>query len=528
MPFLQANNISHQFSNGDVIFENLSCVMTHSRVGLIGSNGAGKSLLASILLKLAAPYKGTVSEPKDFVFYQQQTDQAFQDIETIVEFLGVSKVLDALKKIASGDCDPYWFDVVGDSWSLEQQLKDDLLQLGLPQEPEFRCEKLSGGQRAKLLLWKAFDSECELLVLDEPSNHLDRESKQWLMDAMQRFEGGILLISHDRELLRNMNEIWELSTLGLRTFGGNYDDYTAQSEAEKKAVERQLNHNLKQQKLLEKQAQRNRDKAEQRAAQGAKQRKSGSQPKILMDAKKGKATANMANRLKNESVRRTHLDDKAQQLEARYARSKPQSLYLGQSDVRSKRVLSVIQGKLPFSEHEPITFQLYSNSKLYLEGKNGIGKSTLLNVLRGYQTLVDGELQVSAPVCYLDQHFGAIERSLSMLDNLTKACPHLNESEARTLLAGIGFRRNSVNRIAQVLSGGEKMKLAMLMVSHQFNQPILLLDEPDNHLDIESKVMLAKALMQYQGGYILVSHDQDFVHESGVNQSLRLSAPQSL
>jgi ATPase subunit of ABC transporter with duplicated ATPase domains len=480
-----------------------------------------------MLLKLTVPYEGTVSEPKSFVFYQQQTNQRFNDDETIAEFLGVSKVLDALKKVESGGCDPHWFEVVGDNWNLEQHLKDDLLRLGLPPQPDFLCEQLSGGQRAKLLLWQAFDSECDLLVLDEPSNHLDYESKQWLMDAMQRFKGGILLISHDRELLRNMNEIWELSTLGLRAFGGNYDDYAAQNEVEQKAVERQLNHNLKQQKRLEKQAQRNREKAEQRAAQGAKQRKSGSQPKILMDAKKGKATANMANRLKNESVRRTHLDDKAQQLEVRHARSKPQSLYLGQSDVRSKRVLSVMQGKLPFSEHEPITFQLYSNNKLYLEGKNGIGKSTLLNVLRGTQSLVDGELQVSTPVCYLDQHFGAIERSLSMLDNLTKACPHLNESEARTLLAGIGFRRDSVNRSARVLSGGEKMKLAMLMVSHQLNQPILLLDEPDNHLDIESKVILAKALAKYQGGYILVSHDLDFVHESGIEQSLKLSALQT-
>jgi ATPase subunit of ABC transporter with duplicated ATPase domains len=527
MPYLQASNISHQFSNGDAIFENLSCVMTDSRVGLIGSNGAGKSLLAAMLLKLTAPYEGTVSEPKSFIFYQQQTEHRFNDGETIAEFLGVSKILGALKKVESGDCDPYWFEVVGDNWNLEQHLKDDLLRLGLPPQPDFLCEQLSGGQRAKLLLWQAFDSERELLVLDEPSNHLDYESKQWLMDAMQHFNGGILLISHDRELLRNMNEIWELSTLGLRAFGGNYDDYAAQNEAEQKAVERQLNHNLKQQKLLEKQAQRNREKAEQRAAQGAKQRKNGSQPKILMDAKKGKATANMANRLRNENLRRTHLDDKAQRLEARYAKSQSQSLYLGQSDVRSKKVLSVINGRLPFSEHDPITFQLYSNSKLYLEGKNGIGKSTLLNVLRGKQSLVDGELQVSAPVCYLDQHFGAINLDLSMLDNLTQACPNLSMSEARTLLAGIGFRRDSVNRSAQVLSGGEKMKLAMLMVSHQLNQPILLLDEPDNHLDIESKVILAKALAQYQGGYILVSHDLDFVHESGVEQTLRLSALQT-
>ena len=121
------------------------------------------------------------------------------------------------------------------------------------------------------------------------------------------------------------------------------------------------------------------------------------------------------------------------------------------------------------------------------------------------------ELQINTPLYCLGQHFGVIREDLSLLDNLVTLCRGLKESDARTLLAGVGFSRDNVFRLGHMLSGGEKMKLAMLIVSHQQAKPFLLLDEPDNHLDLESKLMLAQALNQYPGGFILVSHDEDFV-----------------
>lgn len=142
-------------------------------------------------------------------------------------------------------------------------------------------------------------------------------------------------------------------------------------------------------------------------------------------------------------------------------------------------------------------------------------------MLAGNNLLKHGECRVNAPLRMLDQHFGMIQSELSMLDNLLQQCRGITVSEARILLAGIGFRRDSVFRLGRVLSGGEKMKLAMLIVSHQPEQPFLLLDEPDNHLDLESKISLAQALLKYRGGYILISHDHDFVTESGVQRTIR-------
>lgn len=523
MPVLKAYNISHQFGNGGTLFQQISCSMTKRRVGLVGRNGVGKSVFASILSGEQTPTSGTVTLPTSFAVYRQQPSHLLGGELSIAQFLAKDKVLSALKQIQMGDCSEHLFEVVGEQWGLPIQLAKQLTEMGLPPQPDFPCAQLSGGQLARLQLWQLFESEVELLILDEPSNHLDRHAKQWLIHSMRNFSGAILLISHDRELLREMEEIWELSGLGLQVFGGNYDVYAEQKRTELQAVERQLATVEKQKKHLEEQAQRNREKAEQRAAQGNKLRKDGSQPKILLDGMKDKATARAASRNKNEQLRQTHLQEKEQSLRARKEQIKGQKLYLADSQSRSRKVVSLLEGVLPFGSAQPITAQVHADDKVHLLGKNGCGKSTLLKTMLGKFSLQSGELKINTPFYYLDQHFGAIQPEISMLGNLMQHCEGMKESDARTLLAGIGFRRDSVFRLGSVLSGGEKMKLAMLIVSHQPTQPLLLLDEPDNHLDLDSKIMLAQALSAYRGGFILISHDQDFAAESGVSRSIELS-----
>ncbi|MEZ9704729.1 elongation factor 3 [Vibrio breoganii] len=522
MPVLQANNISHQFDNGDMPFQHLSCSMNQRRVGLVGRNGVGKSLFASILSGGITPSDGKVTLSDSFATYRQQPSELLSSDRTIAQFLGKDKVLEAIGKIEEGDSSEHWFELVGEQWDLAIRLENQLQAIGLPPHSDALCSDLSGGQLARLQLWKLFEQDVELLILDEPSNHLDVNAKQWLIEAMRSFEGAILLISHDRELLRQMDEIWELSGLGLTVFGGSYDDYEEHKRTELRAVERHLANVSKQAKRLEEQAQRNREKAEQRAAQGNKQRKEGSQPKILLDAKKDQATARASNRSKNEQLRQAHLQDKAHTLKSRKEQLESQRLYLADTQSRSRKVISLLEGILPFGHAQPITLQICADDKVHLMGSNGSGKSTLLKVLLGELALKRGELQINTPVYYLDQHFGGIDVELSIFENLMQQCTGMQESDARTLLAGIGFRRDHVFRLAKVLSGGEKMKLAMLIVSHQPTQSLLLLDEPDNHLDLDSKMMLAGALQSYQGGFILVSHDQDFSKESGAIRQVQL------
>ncbi|WP_434339375.1 ATP-binding cassette domain-containing protein [Motilimonas cestriensis] len=522
MPVLQAHHISHQFENGDVLFQQLSCSMTKRRVGLVGRNGVGKSVFASILSGELTPSSGTVTLPTSFAVYRQQPSQLLAGELTIAQFLAKDDVLQGLKQIELGDCSAHWFDLIGDEWDLPARLSAQLSVMGLPPTPDFPCAQLSGGQLAKLQLWQLLDSDVELLILDEPSNHLDRHGKHWLIESMQAFKGAILLISHDRELLRQMEEVWELSKLGLQVFGGNYDIYAEQKDIELQAVGRQLASIEKQKKQLVEQAQRNREKAEQRAAQGNKLRKEGSQPSILLDAKKDKASARASNRNKSEQLRQAHLLEKQQTLSARKEQMKSQKLYLADNQSRARKVVSIVQGRLAFGSEQPITEQIFSADKVHLIGQNGAGKSTFLKTLLGEVPLQTGALQLNTPLYYLDQHVGAVRPELSMLDNLMQHCEGIAESDARTLLAGVGFRRDSVFRLGGMLSGGEKMKLAMLIVSHQSMQPLLLLDEPDNHLDLDSKIMLAQALKNYRSGFILVSHDEEFAQQSGVTRCINL------
>lgn len=522
MPLLQANKISYQFDNGELLFDQLSCILNHRRVGLIGRNGIGKSLLTALLTKTITPTEGRVELYTNVASYSQLPSELLSSELTISQYLRVDAILDALTRIESGDCDEKWFDIVGEQWQLRQALSEQLTALGLPDDPHFPCQQLSGGQLARLQLWQLFESQAGLLVLDEPSNHLDSHAREWLRQQIRSYPGAILLISHDRQLLREMEHIWELSTLGLTEYGGNYDFYRRQKELESEAVERQIVSVQKEQKRLEQQAQSNREKADQRAAQGNKIRRQGGQPKVFLNGFRSMATAAASNRLKNETSRRDLLQAKAQDLQARQERLKPQKMHLNASNKSGNKLVTMTKAVLPVGDSQPIDLQLTAKGRLRLSGRNGCGKSTLLHVIAGTRNLIGGEMRVNGNVFYLDQHFGLLDESRSMLDNMRLFCAGLLESDARTLLAGIGFRRDSVFRLVRQLSGGEKMKLAMLVVGHQAESPLLLLDEPDNHLDLDSKRLLAQTLKDYQGAYILVSHDDEFVVECGVGEAYRM------
>lgn len=515
MPVLQAINLHYQFENGETLFRNLSVSMTQKRVGLVGRNGVGKSILALLLTKQLEPTGGSVQLNTSVAMYQQINQEHILQ-QTVADFLDVKDTLYAIEQIEQGDCDPKWFECVGDRWDLRAELSCLLQQLQLPDSINLECKQLSGGQLSRLQLWKLFNSGAGLLVLDEPSNHLDSDGKQWLIEQIQSFSGHILLISHDRLLLREVEQIWELSSLGLTQYGGNFDFYTEEKRKESDAVARQLSSVKQQQKHLDKQAQKNKERAEQRAAAGKKLRKEGSQAKILMDAMSNRASASASGRAKNEAHRQQQLQQKSRQLESRQEQLKAQKLKLSSEAKGNQTLVSLINAELPYGSMKPINLTITGNSKLHLVGANGSGKSTLLKVLRGDLELKAGEVRINTAVFYLDQHFNVLQAHSSVLDNILNLCRGMSETKARTLLAGIGLRKDKVYQLVNRLSGGEKMKLAMLIASNQPQQPLLLLDEPDNHLDIDSKDMLSDALLNYDGALILVSHDESFVKRCGL------------
>ena len=525
MPILQAHNLSYQLPAGDTLFHSVSVSMSCNRVGLVGHNGAGKSLLATILTGERMPAGGSVVCNAETGIFCQQPSHLLKSEATIAEFLGVAPVLDALARITKGECTDYLFETVGEQWDLPAQLASQLAALGLPDDPQTPCATLSGGQLAILRLWQLFKGPHTLLILDEPSNHLDRRARRWLQAQIQSTAAAVLLISHDRELLQGMAEIWELNQTGITVYGGNYAHYAAQKQLKEQALNRQLETLHKQQKQVQQQAQRSLEKAAQRASQGQKLR--GSQAKCLLDKQKDRARASAASRNKNIESRQKQLQQRASQLQSAKCLTQKQAIHLSTANAGNKKAITLLNGVLVFGSSQPVNLQVGEGDKLHLQGGNGSGKSTLLKTLTGRLPLQAGELHVNTPLCYLDQHFSSVLPTLSLLDNLLQQCPALSESDARTLLAGIGFRRDSVFNPAETISGGEKMKLAMLIVSHQPQQPFLLLDEPDNHLDLNAKILLAAALNRYQGGFILISHDTAFADEAGVKSAYQLTRDES-
>ncbi|MYM59997.1 ATP-binding cassette domain-containing protein [Vibrio sp. OCN044] len=493
--------------------------MDKQRVGLVGRNGIGKSILASIISGGVAPSSGDLVAPSSTAIFHQQSSVLPEDDISIAEYLNMHHVLEALDHIRMGNCSQEWFDLIGQDWDVESRLERELINLRIPDDLLFPCRQLSGGQFARLALWKLFKQQSDLLILDEPSNHMDSSSKQWLINTMETFSGAILLISHDRKLLNTVDEIWELSSTGLEIYGGNYQFYTAKKQSEQLAIERQLVTIKKEKKHLDIQTQRNLEKAQQRATKGKKLRRSGSQAKVLLNGMKESAENSASNRSKLAHTRKTRLYQQELLLTERQDKWKTQKFNIQESSDTTTARHSYLNGKLKFGNNIRLNLQLFYGEKVHIQGPNGCGKSTLLKTLLGKLPLREGDINTKGHFCYLDQNLTIINPNLSVLDNFFSHVASIPHSDVRTLLAGIGFRGDNVFKPASVLSGGETIKLAMLIIGHQINQPVLLLDEPDNHLDLDSKTELASALRRYKTGYVLVTHDDNFAYDCGITRS---------
>lgn len=525
MPQLQAFNLCYQHGNGDVVFNDLSFSLTAKVTALVGRNGCGKSILASLLAKQKEPSSGKVVCHSPLGFYKQMNDVNQAEKLTIAEAIGLELVFKALDAISQGQVTEQNLTLLEGNWDLLERFNAELVRLGVNNKTPYSLSKhLSGGQLSQLKLWTLFTCiKPDILILDEPSNHLDAKGKSWLIKQIHNFKGQLLLISHDQELLEQAHEIWELTTLGLTQYGMSFSEYQAQKQQQVAALENKLNHVVKQQSKLKAAEQLQKQKVQKRASHGAALRKSGSQPKVLIDAKKDKASANLSSQSKNNAKREGELTRNKQQLSSQLEQTKAQQFYLAQSDdAKHQKVLSLEDVVLAHGTQKPLNLKVFTDDKIHLVGANGTGKSTLLKTLIFDIPVKAGQLHCNQALYYLDQHFTLINNELTLLENVMTYCKNLDESTARTLLASIGFRKDAVFKRAALLSGGEKMKLAMCIVSNIESTAFLLLDEPDNHLDLESKQLLAQSLQSFKGGFILVSHDKYFVESIGCNRQIGL------
>ncbi|MEB4592365.1 ATP-binding cassette domain-containing protein [Candidatus Thiothrix sp. Deng01] len=512
----QFSQLTQQFDSTPV-FSGLAATLGDGLTGLVGRNGQGKSVLLALLAQAFPPTGGAIRWFVPFDWVGQGQLQGLR----LADALGVGPLYDSFLRIQSGSVDEQDFARMENLWHLPALWEQALCEAGLDLPLSAPVQHLSGGEHARLALCRVFLQPDHYLLLDEPSNHLDVAGRQWLLGKLSRHPGGALIATHDRELLQQVGRILELNTHGLDEYGGNYTLYQAIRAARVNAAEQQLANlkHIQHQQKLEQQAALK--KAAQRRKQGEQQR--GSQSKLLLDARKNRAESSFGKLRQQHQQRNGHLHTELQAVQERLEIIRPQILRTASAGSRHRLCLHVSGLRLPYVRLGPLSFTVRQGERWHIQGRNGSGKSTLLRVIAGLEPAVAGNCETHARCIYLDQHFSLLDADASALANLLRLRPDISEERLRTELAGVRLRGDKALQAVKGLSSGERLKTALLAVLLGETAPdLLLLDEPDNYLDLDSRLLLEQTLANYPGALLIVSHDPAFISALDTRHSLLL------
>ncbi len=512
--------------DGRCLFSDLTARFDGRLTGLVGRNGVGKSVLAQLMAGLRAPSAGHCRRVGR-VHYQPQQVAVIAG-QRVAELAAVDNVLAALQRIEAGSTDPADFDVVGEQWTLRETLQQALCEAGLEDVTVDRpVDKLSGGQRMRVALVGALLQPAELLILDEPSNHLDLAGRQWLAAQLRARGQGVLLVSHDRLLLAEVERIVELSPQGLRSHGGNYAGYAQARAAAKAAADALLQQRRHERRKGEQELRDQRERLEQRSARGSRDAAKANQAPILLGLQRQRAEANAGKARQQLAQRHAGWDEAVREAHAQLDAPAP-VLLLPEASSGGPEWVARLEGvRLPWGEPSlpALDLSLRRGQRLAVSGANGSGKSTLLKLLAGQLEAVAGSVQVAVPAALLDQQLAVLPARQSALQGLRARNPRLQEAELRSRLSLLGLDAHQAVLPSAQLSGGQRLKAALACVLYaEPSAQLLLLDEPGNHLDLESLHALEDLLRQYRGTLVVVSHDPAFLHAIGIDTTLELGS----
>ncbi|AYN03955.1 ribosomal protection-like ABC-F family protein [Flavobacterium sp. 140616W15] len=523
-------NISYTHPNKELLFDNISfTVNTNEKIALIGNNGIGKSTLLKIIAGELQPSNGRVSCSSEPYYIPQVFGQ--YNHFTIAQALQIEDKLNALKEILNGNVTETNLNVLNDDWTIEERCNTtlkywQLTDLDLSQ----KLETLSGGQKTKVFLAGISIHQPEMVLLDEPSNHLDNAARQLLYEFIQSTPCALIIVSHDRKLLNILSTVFELSKRGISVYGGNYDFYAEQKEIEQNALNQDL-HNKE--KALRKAKEKEREILERQQkldARGKKKQEKAGVARIMINTLRNNAE-NSTSKIKD--MHNEKINGISQEL---------QELRLALPDIDKMKFgfdnSLLHKGKILFNAkdinycyddeflwRQNLDIQITSGERIALKGVNGSGKTTLIKIILGkLEPIVGVVSRAENKSVYIDQDYSIINSKLKVYDQAQEFnTTALQEHDIKMRLNRFLFTREDWDKPCNVLSGGERMRLMLCCITIDNQSPdIIILDEPTNNLDIQNIEILTTAINEFKGTLIVISHDEYFLEQINIERTILL------
>ncbi|UFX48546.1 ATP-binding cassette domain-containing protein [Bradyrhizobium sp. 41S5] len=501
---IRLDNVSKQVGHQILFIEASAALQKGEKIGLVGPNGAGKTTLFRMISGREIPDEGQVSLDRGIsIGYFSQDVGEMSGRSAVAEVMDgagpVSVVAAELRELEAAMADPDKADEMDDiiarygevqhqfeeldGYALDGRAREALSGLGFSQEMmDGDVGKLSGGWKMRVALARILLMRPDVMLLDEPSNHLDLESLIWLEQFLKGYEGALLMTSHDREFInRIINKVVEIDGGQLTTYSGNYEFYEQQRALSDKQQQAQF---------------------ERQQAMLAKEIK-------FIERFKARAShaAQVQSRVKKlDKIERVEPPRRRQTVAFEFQPA-PRS---GEDVVSLKNVHKAYGSKRIY---DGLDFMIRRKERWCVMGINGAGKSTLLKLVAGSTEPDDGAVAVggSVKMGYFAQHaMDLLDGERTVFQSLEDAFPQAGQGSLRALAGCFGFSGDDVEKKCRVLSGGEKARLVMAKML--FDPPnFLVLDEPTNHLDLATKEMLISALSEFEGTMLFVSHDRHFL-----------------
>ena len=524
MPSITLSGLTATTPDGRTLFANLDLSFDGGRTALVGRNGVGKSTLLEIIAGTRPPQAGAVSTTGT-VGVLRQTVQVAPD-ETVADLMGLTGALDVLRRAEDGRATAD--ELASADWTLEARIATALGRVGLDVELGTLLSALSGGQRTRAALCALVLAEPDFILLDEPTNNLDREGRASVIALLSTWRTGAIVVSHDRELLETMDAIVEMTSLGVTRYGGNWSHYRERKALELAAARHDFADAERRLAEVSQTAQATVERKARRDGAGQRKRGKGDMPRILAGARRNRAEATSGNDARLAERRRTEAVEKAAAARQRIEVLQPLSMVLPTTGLPAGRtVLDLDTVSAGYGTNSAIidglSFTLTGPERMAVTGPNGSGKTTLLALITGRLAPRSGSVRVSSDFAILDQQVSLLDASRTIRDNFLRLNPGADENVCRAALARFMFRADAALQIVSTLSGGQMLRAGLACVLGGTRPPpLLILDEPTNHLDIESIEAVEAGLRAYDGALLVVSHDEAFLEAIGMTRRLRL------